>query len=545
MARNSGLSAALVLLGAACVLYNAVAPAFVATGLNRREALQAASLSIATLGTQAAWADAQGEPLACLTRYGPQILKLKDAEYTSDPIFDALKTPIKRGHPMSVYNNGAGNSYADILGHDLGTCRNCPTCHSTGEFFNVFRWFSVLTSSERRARALGSLRKAPAWDGMGARLDGGPTSEPWLANLRRFNPSQALVADVSGAEGQPRQCGQLPVLREPRPEVWGLSKGSISQLQEFVQGAKLFPMPPNCPVLQWAYETREVGNSSEFCATCSFLLDGVAHHTVGAWRSNKKLAQRDAAERTLGLFVTRWASLITLDELAGTRGKEAVPQARSEVELLEKFSRSVSACKSHGDAPVSWSHRCEDGEYQAFAEVRLLEVPHTFPGRKQPTLEAAYEDSARRVLWYLQCPGYEDMFEPDDCYVKAVAQETFRSLALAGTRRRGTPKAARRRLPSGRRRRSGAALDRPWAWALFLASGGVVLELARPRGRSLASAPGPGAPEALGVRQEPPLGGEGSARHRSKPAHLPRSRSPNSSKQRPRCMALVPQEIPA
>ncbi|CAJ1433406.1 unnamed protein product [Effrenium voratum] len=171
MARNSGLSAALVLLGAACVLYNAVAPAFVATGLNRREALQAASLSIATLGTQAAWADAQGEPLACLTRYGPQILKLKDAvdkgdmetilkkepkfkllnsywrnepalftkystlaeqlleaadegkkdevkklykEYTSDPIFDALKTPIKRGHPMSVYNNGAGNSFADM-----------------------------------------------------------------------------------------------------------------------------------------------------------------------------------------------------------------------------------------------------------------------------------------------------------------------------------------------------------------------------------------------------------------------------------------------
>ena len=46
-------------------------------------------------------------------------------------------------------------------------------------------------------------------------------AEPWLANLRRFNPSPALVADVSGTEGQPRQCGQLPVLREPRPEVWG------------------------------------------------------------------------------------------------------------------------------------------------------------------------------------------------------------------------------------------------------------------------------------------------------------------------------------
>eukprot|EP00437_Effrenium_voratum_P065385 CAMPEP_0181494868 /NCGR_PEP_ID=MMETSP1110-20121109/52051_1 /TAXON_ID=174948 /ORGANISM="Symbiodinium sp., Strain CCMP421" /LENGTH=44 /DNA_ID= /DNA_START= /DNA_END= /DNA_ORIENTATION= len=44
MARSSALSAALVLLGAAGVLYNAVAPAFVATGLNRREALQAAGL---------------------------------------------------------------------------------------------------------------------------------------------------------------------------------------------------------------------------------------------------------------------------------------------------------------------------------------------------------------------------------------------------------------------------------------------------------------------------------------------------------------------
>ena len=114
----------------------------------------------------------------------------------------------------------------------------------------------------------------------------------------------------------------------------GLSKGSISQLQEsvwpfwahflvkkstvywnarFVQGAKIYPMPPNCPVLQWRYDTRPVGpqapssagvspllaydcmtvgmtvgtakagSSMEFCATCSFLLDGVAHHTVGVW----------------------------------------------------------------------------------------------------------------------------------------------------------------------------------------------------------------------------------------------------------------------
>lgn len=204
-------------------------------------------------------------------------------------------------------------------------------------------------------------------------------------------------------------------------EDCGLSKGSISQLQEFVQGAKIYPMPPNCPVLQWRYDTRPVGSSMEFCATCSFLLDGVAHHTVGAWRSNKKLSQRDTAERTLGLFVSRWASLITLDELAGVAHKDALPEAhRSEVELLDKFCDRLSW---DGPSTVGWSHRWEGGQCQAFAEVRLLDVPHTFQGKKMLTLEAAYNDTARRVLWYLQCPGYEDMFEPNQEYVRAVAQE--------------------------------------------------------------------------------------------------------------------------
>ena len=73
----------------------------------------------------------------------------------------------------------------------------------------------------------------------------------------------------------------------------------------------------------------------EFSATCAFLLDGVPHHTVGAgkhsdvsrfqepklaksrskdskvsgmtkaWRSNKKLAQRDAAERAGNLSISK------------------------------------------------------------------------------------------------------------------------------------------------------------------------------------------------------------------------------------------------
>jgi len=227
----------------------------------------------------------------------------------------------------------------------------------------------------------------------------------------------------SGKAGAPTVSGRAAVLSSPSSatEDCGVSKGSISQLQEFVQGAKIYPMPPNCPVLQWRYETRPVASSMEFCATCSFLLDGVPHHTVGAWRSNKKLAQRDTADRTLGLFVSRWASLITLDELAGVAHKDALPgPTRSEVELLDKFCERLSW---DGTASVGWSHRWELGECQAFAEVRLLDVPHTFQGQKMPTLEAAYKDAAQRILWYLQCPGYEDMFEPDQDYVRSVAQE--------------------------------------------------------------------------------------------------------------------------
>ncbi|CAE7250677.1 unnamed protein product, partial [Symbiodinium microadriaticum] len=236
-----------------------------------------------------------------------------------------------------------------------------------------------------------------------------------------FLPQPGIHAGQAGATSTSGSRGSVGSSPASSPvEDSGLSKGSISQLQEFVQGAKLFPMPPNCPVLQWDYDTRMVGTTLEFRAVCSFLLDGVAHHTVGIWRPSKKLAQRDAAERTLGLFVSRWASLITLDELAGTRDQDPLPEARSEVELLEKFCQRLS-----WDCPaaVSWSHRWEDGLCQAFAEVRLLDVPHTFPSKSHSTQEEAYEDAARRVLWYLQCPGYEEKFEPDTSYVKAVAQD--------------------------------------------------------------------------------------------------------------------------
>lgn len=205
-------------------------------------------------------------------------------------------------------------------------------------------------------------------------------------------------------------------------ENGNLNRGSISQLQEFVQGAKIFPMPANCAVLQWAYDSRMVGTSLEFRATVAFLLDGVAHHTVGTWRASKKVAQRDAAERTLGLFVNRWASLMMLDESTNASEAEPLPEYSSDAQLLELFCQKLS-WETSSPSTVHWSHKWDGENCQAYVELCLLDVPHTFAGKTQSTQDLAYEDVARRVLWYLQCPGYEDLFEPDPDYVKAVAHE--------------------------------------------------------------------------------------------------------------------------
>lgn len=210
-----------------------------------------------------------------------------------------------------------------------------------------------------------------------------------------------------------------------------VSKGAISQLQEFVQGAKLFPMPPNCPVLQWDHDTRMTGASLEFRATVAFLLDGVPHHTVGAWKSSKKLAQRDAAERTLGLFVNRWGDLlIQQQDTEGSTlpsksyvasGEDRTPDRASvgEMQALEDFCLKYPSSQ----AMPQWSHRMDGNRCQAFCEVRLLGVSHTFSGKHCDILEAAYADVARRVLWYLHAPGWEDAFEPDVDYVRTAAQE--------------------------------------------------------------------------------------------------------------------------
>jgi len=245
----------------------------------------------------------------------------------------------------------------------------------------------------------------------------------------------------------------------------GATKGAISQLQEFVQGAKLYPMPPNCAVLQWSYDTRMVGGRGseasvlEFRATVAFLLDGVPHHAVGSWKHSKKIAQRDTAERSLGLLVNRWGEiamqeiygLLTEDGPTGTQpiGLQPTPRSLDPIgepeqeppALCAPGSGVASAAALGGEAaklfeycnkflpsheasahPPRWHHKWDAGRCQAFVVISMFGVPHTFPGRFCDSQEAACSDAARRALWYLNCPGYENLFEPDPEYVKAAAQ---------------------------------------------------------------------------------------------------------------------------
>lgn len=224
----------------------------------------------------------------------------------------------------------------------------------------------------------------------------------------------------------------------------GMAKGAISQLQEFVQGSKLFPLPPNCPVLRWGYDTRMAGGKGidsaclEFRASVAFFLDGIPHHIVGTWKLSKKMAQRDTAERTLALFVNRWGQ-VALQDVQPWRGEgPAAPQAAaarscpegdpdgSDTPFAAKdaivLAEFCSKLLHHMAGQPVWFHKRDDDSYQAFAEISLFGVPHTFPSKCCANVADAYADAARRALWYLQSPGYEDIFEPDPSVVASAAQ---------------------------------------------------------------------------------------------------------------------------
>eukprot|EP00930_Biecheleria_cincta_P016428 TRINITY_DN13362_c0_g1_i1.p1 TRINITY_DN13362_c0_g1~~TRINITY_DN13362_c0_g1_i1.p1 ORF type:complete len:348 (-),score=66.27 TRINITY_DN13362_c0_g1_i1:1228-2271(-) len=232
---------------------------------------------------------------------------------------------------------------------------------------------------------------------------------------KKKNKGQQSHLSTGQARVQPsQQQTQTPA------EVESASKGVISMLQEFVQCPKQFPSPPHRAVLQWSFQSRMADFTNlKFRAKVSFMLDGIAHHAMGSWRTSKKLAQRDAAERCLGFFITSWGSYL-VDH--GDQSNNFRPDvARDDtVSILEEFTQSFPPCAGH---PPSWSVESDGEGFIASAEISILGVLHRFGGAAKLTVADAKADAAKRILWYLQCPGFEDAFEPDPQSPAMLADE--------------------------------------------------------------------------------------------------------------------------
>jgi hypothetical protein len=236
----------------------------------------------------------------------------------------------------------------------------------------------------------------------------------------------------SRAQTQRTQQSQECVAHDDTVE--SSEKGPIAMLQEFVQCSKAFPLPPSCSALQWTYHTRMASKVSlQYRASVAFFLEGVPHHAAGAWYASKKSARRDAADRALCLFVGRWGAELlqfqpeSSDAFSGLCSNPAHLQADHEEKLLEQFCAQLPACAG-GEAPKftlefeqteqedarafgAGSDGC--GRCFAIVELRLLGVPHKLAGALKATEVEARVDAARRCLWYLQCPGFEEAYEPE------------------------------------------------------------------------------------------------------------------------------------
>mmetsp|Transcript_26929 Transcript_26929/g.62594 ORF Transcript_26929/g.62594 Transcript_26929/m.62594 type:complete len:414 (-) Transcript_26929:266-1507(-) len=235
-------------------------------------------------------------------------------------------------------------------------------------------------------------------------------------------PSPAPKAKGKSSTKKPRNRGEPSRPQKEADSAAGddeaAGRGVISLLQEFVQCSKTFPAPQHRPILQWMFDTHMADNTNlEFRAQVSFLLDGVPHHIAGSWQQSKKLAQRDTAERCLGLFVGGWGSYLL--QSAEHEGLEPRP-FEDPLHDLQRFCTQFRPCSSSG--PV-WCLDVEESHCRATAEMTLLGVRHRFAGCAAADGHEAKRDTARRVLWYLQCPGYENLFEPDTQGMAAVAKE--------------------------------------------------------------------------------------------------------------------------
>lgn len=225
------------------------------------------------------------------------------------------------------------------------------------------------------------------------------------------------------APQQMQQSSRAAVGSDKCIDAEAANKGVISVLQEFVQCSRQFSAPQHRPILQWSFDSRMTDFASlEFRGTVAFLLDGVPHHIAGTWHPSKKFAQRDTAERALGFFVGRWGEqLLTEQRQSGEISSNDFQAATSHVQVLDEFCRSMNP-SSPGAVP-KWTSRRDESGWIAQAEISVLGVLHKFAGASKSTEDAAKQDTARRVLWYLQCPGYEDAFAPDAQAPAVTAKE--------------------------------------------------------------------------------------------------------------------------
>lgn len=217
----------------------------------------------------------------------------------------------------------------------------------------------------------------------------------------------------------PRLLGATaPPMAQKAGGAVGAAKGPISLLQEQVQCSKNFVIPANYPVLQWTFDSQMADSATlEFRAIVAFLLEGVPHHVAGTWQPKKKDAQRDAAERALGLFTAhRREDVQVRPEGNPARAGFSVSQVlrqpeqfKEPVATLEEWCKQVDGCEE----PPRWEEQWEQGACRSIVEVHIHGAPHQLSGAPAASEVAARNDTARRVLWYLRCPGFADAFDPD------------------------------------------------------------------------------------------------------------------------------------
>merc|ERR1712187_716452 len=102
---------------------------------------------------------------------------------------------------------------------------------------------------------------------------------------------------------------------------------------------------------------------------------------TGEWKTSKKVAQRDAAERALGLLVNQWGELMEEEYADETSDISPRPDGEDEsVSSEHSYAldpvKDLEQCCSEGSMRTSrqvrWTHASENGSYRAFVEIVMF-----------------------------------------------------------------------------------------------------------------------------------------------------------------------------